>query len=100
MEDIHAQIDAEEAEAAADPAPTDSTDEVRRMMDDVAAEHARTWKPRPGFRPGPAADPATTDTCICPRFKDTGGYRIADLQCPIHGVDGSNPGDGPWEEDT
>lgn len=34
--------------------------------------------------------------CICPRFGDTGGFRIADLGCPTHGVDGSNPGDGYW----
>ena len=37
--------------------------------------------------------------CICRRFRDTGGYRIADLGCPIHGVDGTNPSDGPWEEE-
>ena len=40
-------------------------------------------------------------TCICVRFKDTGGYRIADLGCPVHGVEGTDPGDGYWdEEDT
>lgn len=37
--------------------------------------------------------------CICPRFTDTGGYRIADLACPIHGVGGPIRGDGPWEPD-
>lgn len=35
-------------------------------------------------------------SCICPRFRDTGGFRIADLTCPIHGVNGSDPGDGYW----
>ena len=37
--------------------------------------------------------------CICPRFGDTGGYRIADLMCPVHGIDGTDPGDGYWEDD-
>ncbi len=32
--------------------------------------------------------------CICTRFSDTGGFRIADLACPIHGVNGTDPGDG------
>jgi hypothetical protein len=36
--------------------------------------------------------------CVCPKFNDTGGYRIADRACPIHGVKGSNPGD--WLEST
>lgn len=36
--------------------------------------------------------------CICPRFSDTGGFRIADLGCPVHGVDGTDPGDGYWDE--
>lgn len=31
--------------------------------------------------------------CICPRFEDIAPNRIADLTCPIHGVDGTNPGD-------
>lgn len=44
--------------------------------------------------PPPAAQP-----CTCPRFRDTGGLRIADLGCPIHGVDGSDPGDGPRDDD-
>lgn len=34
--------------------------------------------------------------CICPMFQDTGGFRIADLACPVHGVGGSDPGDGYW----
>jgi hypothetical protein len=35
-----------------------------------------------------------TAKCICPKFVDTGGFGIADLCCPVHGVDGTNPGDG------
>ena len=35
--------------------------------------------------------------CICVQFRDTGGFRIADLTCPVHGVDGGSPGDGYWE---
>lgn len=40
--------------------------------------------------------------CICPEFNDTDGFRIADLTCPVHGVDGTDPGDGMWDitEDT
>lgn len=36
--------------------------------------------------------------CICPHFSDTGGFRIADLCCPVHGVGGTEPGDGYWDE--
>lgn len=36
-----------------------------------------------------------TKACICAKFKDTDGYQIADLACPIHGVDGTDPGDRP-----
>lgn len=35
--------------------------------------------------------------CICPMFDDIGEYRIADLTCPVHGDEGSDPGDGFWE---
>lgn len=47
--------------------------------------------------PEGSAVSSTEPTCICKRFRDTGGYRIADLTCPIHGVEGTDPGDGPWE---
>lgn len=30
-------------------------------------------------------------------FDDIGEYRIADLTCPVHGDEGSDPGDGFWE---
>jgi len=45
----------------------------------------------------PADDPPSD--CICPRFRDTGGFRIADLTCPVHGVNGTDPGDGYWDDD-
>lgn len=34
--------------------------------------------------------------CVCIEFSDTAGYRIADLTCPVHGVEGTDPGD--WQE--
>lgn len=46
-------------------------------------------KPEPFKRP---------EGCICAMFRDTGGFRIADLTCPVHGVGGTNPGDGNWEK--
>lgn len=36
--------------------------------------------------------------CICMRFSDTGGFRIADLCCPVHGAGGTEPGDGYWDD--
>jgi hypothetical protein len=30
-------------------------------------------------------------------FDDTGGFRIADMTCPVHGPNGINPGDGYWD---
>src|SRR5262252_9479419 len=40
---------------------------------------------------GATANPEAT--CICPRFSDLPeGTIIADLTCPIHGVDGTDPG--------
>jgi len=41
-----------------------------------------------------------TDACICPRFTDTGGFRIANLTCPVHGVNGTHPGDDYWEDEA
>jgi hypothetical protein len=38
--------------------------------------------------------PAGEPECICPRFRDLPeGTIIADLTCPVHGVDGTDPGD-------
>ncbi len=35
-----------------------------------------------------------TTLCICPRFSDlASGTIIADLTCPVHGVDDTDPGD-------
>ena len=48
---------------------------------------------------GAQVQPATKPTCICTRFRDTGGFRIADLTCPVHGIGGTKPGDGYWDED-
>jgi hypothetical protein len=38
--------------------------------------------------------------CICPRFKDIAPSLLADLTCPVHGVEGASPGDviGPPPE--
>lgn len=38
--------------------------------------------------------------CICAHFSDTGGMRIGDLCCPVHGVNGPEPLDGPWDDET
>lgn len=35
--------------------------------------------------------------CICPQFSDIGERRIADLTCPVHGSEGTDPGDGFWK---
>jgi hypothetical protein len=35
--------------------------------------------------------------CICTQFSDIGERRVADLLCPVHGEDGTDPGDGFWE---
>jgi hypothetical protein len=37
--------------------------------------------------------PFHVEGCICPRFKDVAPNLVADLTCPIHGVQGSDPGD-------
>ena len=44
-----------------------------------------------------SGQPKRPEGCICTVFSDTGGFRIADLTCPVHGVGGSEPGDGYWE---
>jgi hypothetical protein len=46
--------------------------------------------------PGSGADAAPA-ACICKHFRDTGGVRVGDLCCPVHGVDGPEPTDGPWD---
>lgn len=37
------------------------------------------------------------EDCTCPQFSDIGEARLADLTCPVHGIDGTDPGDGFWE---
>jgi hypothetical protein len=49
------------------------------------------------FDTGALAAAEREPNCICPHFTDTGGFRIADLTCPVHGPSGTNPGDGPWD---
>jgi hypothetical protein len=47
-----------------------------------------------------AAKASAPKACICPRFPDTGGCRVGDLTCPVHGVNGTEPLDGPWEAEA
>lgn len=37
------------------------------------------------------------ESCLCPMFTDIGERRLADLTCPVHGTEGTEPGDGFWE---
>ena len=42
----------------------------------------------------PDQNPQEEPACICPRFSDLAeGTIIADLTCPVHGVNGTDPGD-------
>ena len=62
---------------------------VRRLRKMVVATTREETNENPRFvRP---------EGCICLMFTDIGERRIADLTCPVHGVDGSDPGDGFWE---
>lgn len=61
-------------------------DEERSLIDDACS-------PNP-YRDDP---PAAAAECICRRLRDTGGYRIAGLCCPVHGARGTDPGDGYWD---
>lgn len=62
---------------------------MRRLQEVVVATPSSETQENPRFiRP---------EGCICPQFTDIGDYRIADLTCPVHGVDGTDPGDGFWE---
>lgn len=42
----------------------------------------------------PTVEAVCPDGCICTMFSDTGGFRIADLCCPV------GHGDGPWDTRT
>jgi hypothetical protein len=66
-----------------------------RFQDDVdLLSDALAATPAEYLLEAPVEEP-TELVCTCPRFKDIGDYRIADMTCPIHGVNGTNPGDGP-----
>lgn len=54
--------------------------------------------PSLGPRATPTAEndpmfPHHVEGCICPRFRDIAPSLIADLTCPVHGVNGTDPGD-------
>lgn len=36
--------------------------------------------------------------CICIMFRDVLPARVADLTCTVHGVGGTDPGDGEWQK--
>lgn len=62
---------------------------VRRLREMVVATTTEDTHENPRF--------VVPEGCICPQFVDIGERRIADLTCPVHGVDGTDPGDGFWE---
>lgn len=84
-------------------------DEIRTVLAEDAATRARfqvdtstSYGPR--FlsriraiveRAALQGDQPAEPKCICRKFVDTGGFRLADLCCPVHGVNGTEPGDGP-----
>jgi len=35
--------------------------------------------------------------CTCPMFPDIGERRLSDPDCPVHGIEGTDPDDGFWE---
>lgn len=43
--------------------------------------------------------PSHVEDCICPRFRDIAPSLIADLTCPVHGINGTDPGDKIVEHD-
>jgi hypothetical protein len=47
----------------------------------------------PAKRPFDPKFPNHSEGCICPRFDDIAPDLIADLTCPVHGVNGTDPGD-------
>lgn len=60
----------------------------------------KAWKRNDSFQDrDPASKPLDprfpnhVEGCICPRFKDIAPSLIADLTCPVHGVNGTDPGD-------
>ncbi len=70
----------------------------QRVDDDGMVTVLRDADPNHTDTPSePKADIVWPPGCVCVAFGDTGGFRIADLACPVHGVEGTGPGDGPWE---
>lgn len=61
----------------------------------IAAQAAKAERERL-FAEMDAVRAARERGCVCAWFRDTGGFRIADMACPVHGPDGSEPPDGPW----
>jgi hypothetical protein len=57
---------------------------------DSLVEQVETLTNKTAASPPPQAH---VEGCICPRFKDIAPDLIADLTCPVHGVNGTDPGD-------
>jgi hypothetical protein len=80
--------------AAAEQEPSEAEAErFRAALNKELEARAVSYRLNPAGRP-PAVE--QEPNCICPHFTDTGGFRIADLTCPVHGPGGTTPGDGPW----
>lgn len=67
---------------------TDAADASERRMDIARAALAGRGGAEPDER-----FPFHVEGCICPRFNDVAPNLIADLTCPVHGVNGTDPGD-------
>ena len=62
----------------------------------IPAARVEDYKRRLALVLAAAGSPTGEETprCICPRFGDLAeGTIVADLTCPIHGVNGTDPGD-------
>ncbi len=68
-----------------------ASNEAGRLCDEMIA--AAREASIPASRPLDPKFPHHIEGCICPRFKDIAPDLIADLTCPVHGVNGTNPGD-------
>ena len=68
---------------------------VSTLLDDIT-EMTIEWLFSNKMGTEEAVKQARSQGCICPCFHDTGGFRIADLTCPLHGIGGSEEGDGAW----
>jgi hypothetical protein len=96
LREAHAQI------AALDKELADLRAENTRLQTIIEKSHnppITYFGPMPPITKDIDLVPAGEPLCICKKFRDTGGYRVADLNCPIHGVEGTDPGDGPWDDD-